>query len=120
MSKNPVLPYAIIAVIGVLAVIIISFVGADQRKTAQNPEENNGGETVELVAEDIFKSNCASCHGGDLEGVSAPALNDVGGKYSVDEIDEIIMKGTDGGMPGGLVSAEEAAELAEWLSEMQE
>lgn len=119
MSKKPVLPYAIIAVIGVFAVIIISFVGADQRKTAQNPEGNNGGETVELVAEDIYKSNCSNCHGGNLEGVSAPPLSEVGSKYSEDEINEIIMKGTDGGMPAGLVSAEEAQELAEWLSEMQ-
>lgn len=120
MSKNPVIPYAIIAVVGVLAVILISFLGVNQRDAAENPEEgNNSGETVELVADDIFKSNCASCHGGDLEGISAPALNAVGDHLSEDEINEIIMNGTDGGMPGGLVSAEEAAELANWLSEME-
>lgn len=114
--KNPVLPYGIIAVLGILAVIIISFVGVDQRETRENPEEE--GETVELSVEDIFKNSCASCHGDDLEGKNAPPLTEVGSKYSEEEIEDIIINGK-GSMPPGMANNQEAAELAEWLAEME-
>jgi cytochrome c550 len=117
MRKNLVLPYAIIAIIGILTVIIISYVGVNQREAIQNPDE--GEDAVVLNVEDVYKNNCSNCHGGDLTGASAPALADVGSKFSEDEINNIIINGTDGGMPAGLVDAEQAALLAEWLSEME-
>lgn len=119
MGKNSVLPYAIIAILGIFAVIFISFLGVNQREAIQNPEETNGEENVVLEADEIYKNNCASCHGADLEGTSAPSLVDVGSKFSEDEIKDIIINGTDGGMPAGLVDAEQSAALAEWLSEME-
>lgn len=121
MGRKLVLPYAIIAIIGIVTVIIISYVGVEQRNTIQNPDEGSG-EVEELDAEAIFKKTCASCHGGDLAGDSAPGLTDVGSKYSEDEIKTIITEGTEGTegvMPGGLATPEETAELAEWLSEME-
>lgn len=119
MSKNPVVPYAIIAIIGVLLVIVLSYVGVNQREAIENPEEANAGETVELNAEEIFKNSCAACHGGDLTGASAPDLTEVGSKFSEGEIEDIIINGTDAGMPAGLVDNEHAAVLAEWLAEME-
>jgi len=119
MSKNPVLPYAIIAIIGIFLVIIISYFGVNQRDAILNPDEAE--ETTEAAdVDDIFKANCASCHGSDLTGGSAPDLTEVGDSHSADEIEEIIIEGTDGGMPGGLVDNEQAAELAEWLAEYEE
>lgn len=117
MGKNLVLPYAIIAIMGIFVIIIISYVGVEQRNAIQNPEE--AGETEVLDAEDLFKNSCASCHGGDLEGVSAPALSNVGSKLSEEEIENIINNGIEGSMPAGLVNPQEAAEIAEWLSEME-
>lgn len=117
MGRNLVLPYAIIAIIGILTVIIISYVGVEQRNTIQNPEES--GEAEVLDAEELFRKSCASCHGGDLSGATAPALSSVGGKYSEEEIKDIIINGTDGGMPPNLVKPDEAAVLAEWLSEKE-
>lgn len=117
MSKNPVLPYGIIAVLGILAVIIISYVGVDQREARENPEESENN-VEELSGEDLFKSNCATCHGDDLSGDSAPALTDVGSKLSEEEIEDIIINGT-GDMPAGQASNEEAPIIAEWLSEKE-
>jgi len=118
MFRNPVIPYAIIAIIGVVAVIIISYVGVNQREAIENPEDVQESETIE-DPEEIYKNECASCHGDDLSGDSAPELQEVGERLSEDEIETIINEGTDGGMPGGLVDAEEAQQLAEWLSEQQ-
>lgn len=118
MSKNPVVPFAIIAVIGIISVIIISYVGDSQRTAILNPDAND--ETVEIGApEDIYANSCVSCHGDDLSGLSAPGLTQVGSSLSQDEIEDIIINGTDAGMPGGLTSVEEAQVLAEWLAEMK-
>ncbi|MGN8645505.1 cytochrome c550 [Gracilibacillus sp. HCP3S3_G5_1] len=117
MKKNPIIPFALIAVLGILAMIILSVVGLnEQERIATGGEE---GETTEADPEALIQS-CIGCHGGDLEGGSGPALNDVHERLDVAEIEDIIINGTDGGMPGGLVSNEEAAVLAEWLSEGQE
>lgn len=117
MGKRLILPYAIIAILGIFTVIIISYVGVDQRNTIENPEES--GETEVLSAEDVFKKTCASCHGGDLEGKSAPALTSVGAEYSEEEIEDIINNGKGEGMPAGLVQPDESAKIAEWLAEME-
>jgi len=118
MSRNPILPYGLIAVIGILTVIIISYVGVNHRHAAEN--EGNEQEVAVLDAEAIFKNQCASCHGDDLSGNTAPALSNVGNTLTEDEIKEIIIHGTDNGMPGGLVDNEQAELIAEWLSEMQQ
>lgn len=119
MGRNLLLPYAIIAVLGVLIVIAVSFAGVNQRDAIENPEEATDNNVV-LEPEEIYKKSCASCHGGDLTDGSAPALNDVGSRMSEDEIKDVIINGRpDKGMPQGLATAEEAGSLAEWLSEME-
>ncbi|SFA70587.1 cytochrome c550 [Lentibacillus halodurans] len=133
MQKNPVIPYALIAGIGILLVIVVSFVGLDQQEAIQEEEngeeqgeqqdnQSEGGGEGETAAdgEEIFQSNCASCHGQDLSGAAGPALDTVGSKYSQEEIEQIIAEGfPDAGMPGGLVQGEEAQAVAQWLSEQQ-
>ncbi|MFD1363032.1 cytochrome c550 [Lentibacillus salinarum] len=136
MQKNPVIPYALIAGIGILLVIVVSFVGLNQEEAIQ--EEENGEEQGEQQddqsgdtedsgegetaanGEEVFQNNCASCHGQDLSGTSAPALDTVGSKYSQEEIEQIIADGfPDAGMPGGLIQGEDAEAVAQWLSEQQ-
>lgn len=132
MRKNPVIPYAIIAVIGVLAVIIISFIGIDQSQDIQQAEENGeeqteqseegseeGGETTAGNGEEVFQSNCAMCHGSDLASGSAPDLTQVGSTYSQEEIAQIVQEGI-GTMPAqSHVQGEDLEALTEWLSEQQ-
>ena len=45
MRKNPVIPFAIIAVLGIVAMIIISAAGINQREAIENEEEGGGGKT---------------------------------------------------------------------------
>ncbi|MEN1970509.1 cytochrome c550 [Lentibacillus sp. N15] len=125
MKKNPVIPYALIAVIGIALVIVISIVGINQRDAIQKAEEGGdteqsadneeGGETSD-DPEAIFKDNCATCHGDDLSGAMGPNLQEVGGRHSEEEIHDIIMNGK-GQMPQGLVPEEQADALAKWLAE---
>ncbi|WP_164668587.1 cytochrome c550 [Virgibacillus doumboii] len=131
MSKNAVVPYAIVAVVGILLVIVMSVVGLNQQEAIQNQEQNGGekqeqsgesggGETASTDAAKIYENTCASCHGADLSGAVGPALNKVGSKYDKAEIKEIIKTGFPDAqppMPGGLVQGAEADALAQWLSE---
>ncbi|HLR66476.1 cytochrome c550 [Virgibacillus alimentarius] len=123
MKKNAVVPYAIIAVLGILTVIIISFVGVNQRDDIQQAEEGGEKATEETQEgetsddpEAIFESNCASCHGADLSGGAGPDLTKVGGNLSEEEIHDIIINGK-GSMPPGMATEEEAGVLAGWLAE---
>ncbi|MDF2606643.1 MAG: family beta-propeller repeat-containing protein [Bacillales bacterium] len=66
--------------------------------------------------EQLYTKFCASCHGQNYEGVSAPGLEKVGSKYSDKEILKIIKNGK-GMMPGGLIKGEDAEKVAKWLSD---
>lgn len=127
--KRNVLPFVIIAAVGIFSAIIVFYVGVNQREDIQQADENeeqteengndendeNEGETDDPEA--IFESNCASCHGDDLEGGMGPDLTEVGGELSEDEIHDTIMNGK-GDMPAGLVEEDEADALTEWLADM--
>lgn len=118
MIRNPLIPYAIIAILGVVTVIVVSYFGVNQREAIQNPDAVEAGETLE-DPEEIYKNTCASCHGDDLSGETATELQQVGNRLSEEEIKTIIIEGTDTGMPGGLVNNEEAEILSEWLAEQE-
>lgn len=78
-------------------------------------ETNNAADegTYDLAnGEEIYIGNCAGCHGGELEGLSGPAL----GEYSHEDIVAAIAQGP-GNMPAELVSGEEANDVAAWVSE---
>lgn len=123
MKRNAVIPYALIAVIGIALVVIMSVNGINQKEAIQNAEENGGQAQAEGGTTDpeaIFQNNCAACHGADLSGGAGPALQKVGSNYSKDEIKDIIINGKQGDMgtmPGGLVNNEQAEAIAKWLSE---
>ena len=69
--------------------------------------------------EELVKSNCISCHGGNLEGMgNTPSLSDVGSRLSEEEIHDVIVNGR-GGMPKGLLQGDDAEAAAAWLAEQQ-
>lgn len=85
-------------------------------------DSSSGGETEQLSGEKLVQQNCTTCHGGNLEGRgNTPALNDVGGRLSADEIKEIVTNGTSGGMPPYGKNFEEAEidEIVKYLSEQK-
>lgn len=124
--KRNLLPFLAIAIVGIFGIVIVSGIGLNQRAEIQQAEEN-GGEPQEEVQEGetaddpeaVFANSCASCHGADLSGGAAPELTNIGSSMSEDEIKNIIINGTDAGMPGGLVNDGQAEALAKWLSEME-
>ncbi|WP_163970538.1 cytochrome c551 [Oceanobacillus halotolerans] len=81
--------------------------------------DDGGGDTAESAAgEEIYESNCASCHGGDLSGGAGPDLTSVGADYSAEEIADIVENGT-GSMPAQNVSGDDLDALSSWLAEKQ-
>lgn len=123
MKRNPVIPYAIIAVLGILAMIILSVVGLDQQEKIEMAHENGGeqAEGGEVREPEAIAQSCIGCHGTDLAGGgSAPSLQQVGSKYTEEEILDIIKNGIPGtSMPSMVpaISNEEAEVLAAWLAE---
>ncbi|MCY8939424.1 c-type cytochrome [Peribacillus frigoritolerans] len=84
-----------------------------------SPSPNSIGGTQDTSAgnpEEIVSNSCISCHGENLQGGAGPALNKIGAKYSQNDIEDIINNGKNG-MPAGVISNEEAAIVAEWLSQ---
>lgn len=63
----------------------------------------------------IVQQSCATCHGGQLQGGNAPALDKLGAKYSEEEILDIILNGKDR-MPPGLLKGAEAEAAAGYLA----
>jgi cytochrome c len=95
--------------------------GGNEASHGEQAKEGGGEEGGDSAgggeAEKVFAQNCASCHGENLGGGAGPALEAVGGKYSKDEILDIIKNGKGGGMPAGLIQGEEAEMVAAWLAE---
>ncbi|MCA0971596.1 cytochrome c [Halobacillus litoralis] len=86
----------------------------------EGASEEDGGDMVDAeAAEAVFQNNCANCHGGDLGGGAGPSLQEVGSKYSAEEIAGIIKNGK-GGMPAqGQVAEEDVTLLSNWLASMK-
>lgn len=95
--------------------LVLAACGGGGNNAEKDTNEQKGG-TATANAEEIVQKNCISCHGNNLQGGAGPALNKIGSKYDKAEIENIIHNGK-GGMPGGLLSDEEASTVAEWLSQ---
>ncbi|WP_257346008.1 cytochrome c550 [Pseudalkalibacillus decolorationis] len=108
MKRNPLIPFAIIAVFGIAIMVVVSAVGVNNAK-----EKAAGGNETEMAPEEIVSQTCAACHGQNLEGGVGPSLQNV--KLSADEIATIIQEGR-GQMPPQGLSAEEAQKVAEYIA----
>lgn len=100
------------------AVLILGACGGDNAGNGNDAANNNDNNSAVTAGEEAFaNNNCASCHGGDLEGISGPDLTNVGSDHSAEDIEDIIENGQ-GGMPAQpQVSDEDRTEIASWLSE---
>lgn len=118
MKRNPVIPFILIMVFGLVLVFVMSFKGlGDMKEVASEKGEGKGSEKTEVAAsnpEDIYKQTCVACHGDQYQGVVGPTLKGVGSKYSKEQLVEIVTKGK-GNMPAGLVSPDKAGAMADWL-----
>jgi mono/diheme cytochrome c family protein len=97
--------------------------GGDQAAPSDQGGETDNDKAAGTFDEDaakntIAQSGCAGCHGAELKGQgNAPDLTTVGGRLTEDQIFDILTNGTQAGMPGGLVSDENARKnLAAYLA----
>ena len=118
MRGKPLYPFIVTAILGIGLITILSFVGLYQGNEVANDDENDErpafDDPIEL-GEHVFLQNCIACHGENLEGKGGnPPLKALEGRYTADEIIEII-EGGRGIMPAGLATGEEAAAVAQYL-----
>lgn len=120
MNRNPIIPFVLIMVIGVVAMFLMSFKGLGDMDEIAAEKENGGAKTEESASatpEELYgQKGCAGCHGGNYEGGVGPALK--GTALSVEEITDVLTNGKGTGMPGGLVPGQEAA-MAEWIKSLK-
>ncbi|WP_028399232.1 cytochrome c550 [Ectobacillus panaciterrae] len=116
MKRNPLIPFALIAVLGIVGMFLLSFQGQQKGKELAE-EKKNGGKITQAASkpEDIVKQTCTTCHGEQLQGAVGPNLQKIGAKLSQDEIKNVVMNGR-GNMPAGLLPAEQATKVAEYLA----
>jgi len=80
-------------------------------------DDEGGGDTAQGGdAQKIYNQKCSTCHGDNLQGGMGPELAKVGASKSQEEIADIIANGTNGGMPGNLISGDDLDKVAEWLA----
>src|SRR5690554_5569755 len=74
---------------------------------------NDGGNVSDDASngERVFQENCASCHGDNLSGRSAPAIAGT----DVADVLSAIEEGP-GTMPPSLVSGQDAEDVADWVA----
>ena len=115
MKRSALFPYYLIAILGVVGIIVLAGIGLAQTDHAEDAGEED---EVLLDPEEVYNQNCMMCHGGDLTGQTGPTLHDLGSKFDLEEVVDIINNGIEGTiMTGDYATAEQAQVLAEWLLE---
>lgn len=104
------IPLLLIVAFGVLLNVV------DMNESSKPEKESHEkAETAQVESfdgESIYAKSCIGCHGDQYQGTVGPALK--GLTYEQSEIEDILKNGK-GGMPGNLVSAEDAPKMSEWL-----
>lgn len=102
------------------AALLLAACGGDEPAPAADPAPAETPATDETAfdaaaAEQSYQQKgCIGCHGGDLQGASAPGI--VG--LTKEEVLSAIHEGRTG-MPANLVEGEEAENLAAWIASQQ-
>lgn len=126
MRGKPLLPFAGIAVVGLVLMIGLSLIGVNQKDARLASEGDVSQPTQEETAdssgpmalgEEVYKASCIGCHGASFESPMAN-LTGLADRYSKEEVVAIIKEGIPGtSMPGGLVDEEKTDAVADYLLE---
>ena len=107
MKNNPVIPYILIMAFGIGLIFFLSLTGAGHDEAGGETDTNDDAKLVQT---------CISCHGGKLEGASAPTL--IG--LEPDYIMEVLANGIeDTPMRPGMVNEAQAKAIAEYISSLE-
>ncbi|MCM3567409.1 cytochrome c551 [Neobacillus mesonae] len=107
-------------ILGAALVMGLAACGGGSDSSDSGSSSGGGQDTASAGGQKIYDQKCSSCHGGDLKGGMGPDLSKIGAKYSKDEILKIAENGKTGDkgtMPPGIVSGDDAEQVAQWLSE---
>ncbi|TSB46745.1 c-type cytochrome [Alkalicoccobacillus porphyridii] len=125
MKGSPLIPFALIALIGILLMAGLSAYGLFERNAAEEGENGAEEEVTEIedpiaAGEEMAQASCINCHGGDLAGAAGPAINNLDGQYTVEQISEIIQVGIGSMPPQTQYDPAEADAIAEYLLSISE
>ena len=110
--------------IGIATLTLASMLTSCSGTSTSNNQSDHGShegnsQTAKTTysAEELYKSNCVSCHGTDLKGRLGPNLQKVGSDLAKEQITTKITKGG-GGMPPfeRSLDADQIETLAKWLA----
>jgi cytochrome c550 len=123
MKRNPVTPYILIFILGIVLVFFLSIKGLNDSKEMAKEKKGGGANTEQQASakfdpEGVAKSTCASCHGQNLEGNIGPNLHGIGKKLSEAQIKNIVVNGK-GNMPKGVVAPENADAMAKYVMSLK-
>ncbi|GAF11988.1 cytochrome c551 [Bacillus sp. JCM 19046] len=126
MKGRPLIPFAFIALLGIVLMVVFSAIG-QQERAGRDEEGEEAPEAPEITdaieyGQGIVEQSCISCHANDLGGTDiAPAINNLSGQLSEDEIVDIVTNGQ-GGMPefGSSLHPDEIDAIAEYLLSLSE
>ena len=98
--------------------LTLSACGGDETDNKASDSGSTSGETTADAGNEakLYEQKCANCHGGDLSGGVGPDISTVGSKMSKEEIETIIVDGLNT-MPKGLLTGDDASQVAAWLAE---
>lgn len=113
LGKNKLMLFVAILV----TMLVLAACGGDDNSASNGGNDSgNGGDVVASgEGEEVYKQSCAACHGQNLEGANAVALNNL--TLSKEEIVEITLNGK-GAMPPGLAGGKEE-EVADYILSRQ-
>ncbi|MEC0230097.1 c-type cytochrome [Paenibacillus alba] len=106
---------------GLLVLLLALLSGCETATKAPKPGEDQAASSPAISAnkpEALYKSNCMTCHGGNLQGKIGPSLAKIGGIRSQEQIADKIQNGK-GGMPAfkSILPEEDIKSLSEWLAD---
>ncbi|HHW36907.1 MAG TPA: cytochrome c [Bacillales bacterium] len=119
--KNRLMPFASIAILGIVLMVVVSYWGLNNADKMLAAQEGKGQATEQAAPaaddpEGLVKASCVSCHGQNLEGGVGPELATVGSRLSAEQIANVINNGQNT-MPAGMVDPAKAEVIAAWLAE---
>ncbi|WP_106770052.1 c-type cytochrome [Paenibacillus faecalis] len=99
--------------------LVLMFTLPGKQQVAEEAKPSMPEVTLDpAAAEATLKASCITCHGDQLQGGAAPALQQVGGQMDTQALFNVISKGRNGMPPfKDQLSPEEIANLALYLSE---
>ena len=115
--------HKVLWLIGLSLLVIMTACGGANSSEGTVADRSAADKTVADNERDIpalYKQNCLSCHGDQLQGRVGPNLQTVGDKMNTEELFDLIHDGRKG-MPGfgKRLSEEEITLIAAWLAEQK-